>query len=161
MAFSASAIDNSFAGAGQGKPTSIREAVDRGVALGPRFQCPLLPFQIAGDVAVVQRFDVEALDVAGAMAQLVGFEQALSPSADSPMCCSRTRLRVAIANSGSIATARWKSGSVCPAVTVRFRCCRPSALQATASSLPRAASSVSRWWRAILQLAFGNASQSD
>ena len=38
----------------------------------------MLPFQIAGDVAVVQCFDVEALGVAGPIAQLVGLEYALS-----------------------------------------------------------------------------------
>jgi hypothetical protein len=53
----------------------MRKGIAR-VALGPRFQSLLLPFQIAGDVAVVQRFDEEALDVADPIAQLVGLAYA-------------------------------------------------------------------------------------
>ncbi len=45
------------------------------IALGPQFQGTLLPFQIAGEIAVVQCFDVEAFDIAGPSAQLVGLEQ--------------------------------------------------------------------------------------
>ena len=59
-------------------PTAIREDGIARVGLRPRLQGPLLPFQIAGDVAVVQRVDEEALDVAGPIAQLVGLECALS-----------------------------------------------------------------------------------
>ena len=47
------------------------------VGLGPRFQRSSLPFQISREVAIVQCLDVEALGVAGPMAQLVGLEQAL------------------------------------------------------------------------------------
>ena len=65
-----------LAGARQGetRDQSVRPCIAR-VALGPRFQCPLLSFEVAGDVAVVQGFDEEALDIAGPIAQLVGLEQ--------------------------------------------------------------------------------------
>src|SRR5262245_3091993 len=56
---------------------SVRNGIAR-VARHPRFQCALLPFQIASDVAIVQRFDVEALAVADPIAQLVGPAYALS-----------------------------------------------------------------------------------
>src|SRR6266511_935678 len=67
-----------LAGADQGQTRQQSgSAWIAGVALRPRFQCPLFPFQIASEVAVVQGFDVEALDVAGSIAQLVGLAQAL------------------------------------------------------------------------------------
>ena len=47
------------------------------VARGPRFQCPLLSFQIPGEIALVEGVDEEALDVAGPIAQAVGLECAL------------------------------------------------------------------------------------
>jgi hypothetical protein len=67
-----------LASAAQGEPRDqyVRIGIAR-VALDPRLQRPLLPFQVAGDVAVVQCFDVEALDVADAIAQLVRPERAL------------------------------------------------------------------------------------
>ena len=80
MAFSVSAIANSC------WPVLIRarpainvcgSAIAR-VALGPRFQRSSLSFQVAREVAVVQRVDPEALGVAGPIAQLVGLLQALS-----------------------------------------------------------------------------------
>jgi len=55
----------------------VRPCIAR-VALGPRFQCLLLPFEIAGDVAIVECVDEEALDIAGPAAQLVGFARALA-----------------------------------------------------------------------------------
>ena len=59
-------------------PRSMCVARIARVALGPRFQRSSLPFQVPREVAVVQCFDVEALGVAGPIAQLVGLEQALS-----------------------------------------------------------------------------------
>ena len=47
------------------------------IGLRPRLERLLLPLQIAGHLAVVQRVDEEPLDVAGPIAQLVRLERAL------------------------------------------------------------------------------------
>src|SRR6266511_2953537 len=96
-----------LAGADQGQTRQQSgSAWIAGVALRPRFQCPLFPFQIASEVAVVQGFDVEALDVAGSIAQLVGLAQALPRQRHSPRLLSlNPTCAWALANSGSSATA--------------------------------------------------------
>ena len=48
------------------------------VARGPGLEDPPLLFHVARVIAVVQRFDVQALGVAGAVTQLVGLAQALA-----------------------------------------------------------------------------------
>ena len=80
MAFSVSANRQlMLAGARQGETRDqcVWPRIAR-VALGPRFQRSSLPFQVPREVAIVQCLDVEALGVAGPIAQLVGLEQALS-----------------------------------------------------------------------------------
>ena len=122
----------------------------------------LFPFQIASEVAVVEGFDVEALDVAGAIAQLVGLEQALlaqrrlsSAAVANPMRVRHRRTRHRSRPHVEGAAGYDRAAQVLHRVAVGLQ-----RVRATASSLQRAASSTSRWWRAIRQPAFGTASPS-
>ena len=65
---------------------SARTPVAR-IGLRPGRQRLLLPFQIARDLPVVQRFNPEALDIAGPIAQLIRLERALPRQR--PLCRQR------------------------------------------------------------------------